>query len=618
VTTDQVYIGVALTLGLAVASQVLGRKLRVPALIILLPAGFIAGWATDDINPNKLLGSSFQPLVSLSVAVILYDAGLSLDLGKLRGHTRRVVVRLLALGVPLTFVVAAFVAQPLLGMSHRSALMIGAILVVSGPTVVGPLLTVVRPTERLRRILSWEGSLIDPVGGLLGAVVFHAVTTDSNSGFGAQLGQFVVSVIIGSIAGAIGIGILWLALCKLRLGESLGTSAQLAAVIVVAAVCDIVRDDTGLIAAIVMGLAVANIKAFDTPTRRPFFEVFVQLIIGVLFISISATVTPASVRHLVLPSLALVAVLVLVVRPVVAAISALGTDLSKGERAFIGWMDPRGIVAAATASTFSAELVSKGIGGASKILPATFLVIVMTVTLYGLTACPVARRLKVTRPTVTRPLLVGGGPWVVRLARVLQSTGLPVLMWAELDDQRVSIAKAGLDLAPDELIADATGKGAELEGINEILLLTGEDGFNALAAALLQGGGGGPVYRVASAQDADGAPPVYAGGQVLFGPALTRDAVARRCDDGAAIRLGAADEPIPAGHDLLFRVRADGRLVPVTERTQPSIEDGDTTVLLGPTPLRTDPGIANDAGPPAPLDQSPPDCGELAATRDES
>ena len=597
-TSDQVFIGIGLTLALAVGSQLVGRWLRVPALIILLPVGFVAGWLTDDINPNNLVGSSFQPLVSLAVAVILYDAGLGLDLAKLRGHTRRVVIRLLALGVPVTFVVAALVAQPLFGMSHRSALMIGAILVVSGPTVVGPLLAAVRPTERLRRILTWEGSLIDPVGGLLGAVVFHAVTTSSSGGFADQFGQFVVSVVIGAIGGVIGIGILWLVLCKMRLGEALSTAAQLASVILVAAVCDIVRDDTGLISAIVMGLAVANIKAFETPTRRPFFEVFVQLIIGVLFISISATVTPASVRHLLLPSLALVAVLVLVVRPVVAAVSALGTDLSKGERAFIGWMDPRGIVAAATASTFSAELVSKGIGGASKILPGTFLVIVMTVTLYGLTAAPVARRLNVVRSTITRPLLVGGDPWVVRLGRVLQSTGLPVLMWAELDDQRASIAEAGLDLAPDELISDATGEGAELEGINEILLLTGEDGFNALAAGLLQGGGGGPVYRVASSRDVDGVPPAYAGGEVLFGPELTRNAVAQRCDDGAEITLGPADRPVPAGHDLLFRVRADGRLVPVTERAEPAVEDGDTTVILGPAPGTRDepsPATADEA-----------------------
>jgi NhaP-type Na+/H+ or K+/H+ antiporter len=597
VTSDQVLIGVGLTLALAVGSQLVARWLRIPALIILLPVGFIAGWATDDINPNNLFGASFQPLVSLAVAVILYDAGLGLDLAKLRGHTRRVVIRLLALGVPLTLVVAALVAQPLLGMSHRSAVMIGAILVVSGPTVVGPLLAVVRPVERLRRILTWEGSLIDPVGGLLGAVVFHAVSTDANTGFARQLGQFLVSVVVGSIGGVIGIGILWLVLCKMRLGEALGTSAQLAAVVLVAAVCDIVRDDTGLIAAIVMGLAVANIKAFETPTRRPFFEVFVQLIIGVLFVSISATVTPASIRHLVLPTLALVAVLVLVVRPVVATVSALGTNLSTGERAFIGWMDPRGIVAAATASTFSAELVSKGIGGASKILPATFLVIVMTVTLYGLTAGAVARRLNVVRSTITRPLLVGGDPWVVRLGRVLQSTGLPVLMWAELDDQRARIAEAGLDLAPDELIADATGEGAELEGINEILLLTGEDGFNALAAALMQGGGGGPVYRVASSHDVNGAPPAYAGGEVLFGPALTRSAVAQRCDEGAEITLGPADGPIPHEHDLLFRVRADGRLVPVTERAEPAVEEGDTTVILGPAAGTRDEPLA--ATPPS-------------------
>jgi NhaP-type Na+/H+ or K+/H+ antiporter len=189
VTTDQILTGLGLTVALAVGSQVLGRSLRIPALIVLLPVGFVAGWLTDDINPNNLLGATFQPLVSLAVAVILYDAGLGLDLSKLTGHTRRVVVRLIAVGVPVTFVVAALLADPLLGMSSRSAVMIGAILVVSGPTVVGPLLAIIRPNDRLRRILAWEGTLIDPVGGLLGAVVFHAVTTNSKSGFLNQLGQ---------------------------------------------------------------------------------------------------------------------------------------------------------------------------------------------------------------------------------------------------------------------------------------------------------------------------------------------------------------------------------------------------------------------------------------------
>ena len=273
---------------------------------------------------------------------------------------------------------------------------------------MGPLLSFVRPTERLQQVLIWEGSLIDPVGGILGALVFNAVVASTRRGLGSELGQFAASIGVGLAGGVVGTALLWLLLRRLRLGELLGTTAQLAAVIAVAAACDVLREDAGLIAAIFMGLALANRPGFDIPARRPFFETLVQLIIGVLFISISATVTPQSLRHLLLPTLALVAVLVLVARPIMAFASALGTDLPTGERAFIGWMAPRGIVAAATASTFAAGLVAKGIGGAAKILPATFVVIVATVTLYGLTAGLAARRLGVSRPGRTRPLLVGG------------------------------------------------------------------------------------------------------------------------------------------------------------------------------------------------------------------
>ncbi len=175
--------------------------------------------------------------MSLSVAAILYDAGLGLDLRKLKGHTRKMVIRLIVLGVLITWVLAAALAALLLGMSHGAAVMLGVILVVSGRAVVGPLLGFFRPTERLERILIWGGSLIDPVGGALGAL--------------------------------------------------------------------------------------SNMRGFDIPARRPFFETLVQLIISVLFISISATVTPQSLRHLIWPTLVLVAVLVIVGRPVAALAATL-------------------------------------------------------------------------------------------------------------------------------------------------------------------------------------------------------------------------------------------------------------------------------------------------------
>src|ERR1700760_4182602 len=223
-TTNQILTGVGLILALAVGSQVLASRLRIPAIIVLLPVGFVAGAVTSDVNPQQLLGPAFEPLVSLSVAVILYDAGLSLDLRKLRGHTRKVVIRLIVLGGLITTGLAAAVAAPLLGMLRGAAVMLGIILVVSGPTVVGPLLGFVRPTERLQRVLIWEGSLIDPVGGILGALVFHAVSASTSRGPGSQLAQFLLSVAVGLGGGVVGTALMWLLLRKLRLGEGVGTN----------------------------------------------------------------------------------------------------------------------------------------------------------------------------------------------------------------------------------------------------------------------------------------------------------------------------------------------------------------------------------------------------------
>jgi hypothetical protein len=333
-------------------------------------------------------------------------------------------------------------------------------------------------------------------------------------------------------------------------------------VVAVAAVCDAVRDDSGLISAILMGMLVANRTVFDLPPRRPFLETMVQLVLGLLFVSISATVTPASLRHLVLPTLGLVAVLVLLARPLVAALATLRTDLPRTERMFVGWMAPRGIVAASTASSFSASLVAHGVAGAARILPVTFLVIVGTVSIYGVSAVPVARRLGVTRAARSRPMLVGGEPWVVDLARALRDAGLDLVMWAPTERQRRHVRSAGLELAPGELLAAATGHGAELEGITSVLLLTDEDDFNALASTILGDAVDEKVYRLASASPGEGAVAPYIGTDRLFGERLTGTELARRHAAGARFGAMRAAGGTPAGDDLLFVVRDGGRLVP--------------------------------------------------------
>jgi hypothetical protein len=247
-------------------------------------------------------------------------------------------------------------------------------------------------------------------------------------------------------------------------------------------------------------------------------------------------------------------------------------------------MAPRGIVAAATASTFGAGLAAHHVGGAAKILPVTFLVIVATVALYGLTAVPVARRLGVTRPARTRPLLVGGDPWVIDLAAALRHAGLDVVMWAASQDQREQIRQAGLELAPGELLASATARGAELEGITAVLLLTDEDDFNALAATILAGNAETTVYRLAPRQPSHGVVAPYTGEQTLVVPSLTRYDIARRHDTGARITTQPADGAIPPGTDLLFLISPDGTLIPAPASRAPAPLPGSSLVLLGPSP----------------------------------
>ncbi|MFG2751545.1 cation:proton antiporter [Streptomyces xanthophaeus] len=583
---DDILLGIALIVTLATICQILAGKLRVPALILLLPVGFAAGALTDIIHPDQLIGEEFSALVSLSVAVILYDAGLGLDLRNLTGDTRAIVGRLLLFGVAFTFLAVCAIGPALFSMSLRVAAMVGMILVVSGPTVVGPLLQYVRPTDKVRRLLIWEGTLTDPIGAILGALVFHAIATTHqiDIGRGYQLGQFILSLAVGLAGGAVGVALLWLTLHVLRLGEALGTLAQLATVIAVSAVCDIVRDDTGLIAAIVTGMAAANIRGFDMPARRPFFETLVQLIIGLLFISISSSVAPASLTPVLLPTLVLVAVLVLVVRPLVAFVATIGKDMTRGERAFAGWMAPRGIVAASTAAAFAAPLVQLGLPGASKILPITFLVIVSTVVLYALTAGPVARLLRVARPNRTQPLLVGGAPWTIALGRALRSAGLDVQMWAGQKEERAHIEEAGIKLARGDLLATATNPRARIEGVNAVFLLTDDDDFNALASVLVEDNVEGPVYRVGPPKESHGAVAPYTGGAVLFGGALLRHVLADRYEQGARFVVQSASDPLPAGHETLFVVRDDGRLEPV-DATQPVIpQPGDLVVLLSSAP----------------------------------
>jgi NhaP-type Na+/H+ or K+/H+ antiporter len=207
-STNQLLVGIGLVLVLAVGSQLLARTLRLPAIVVLLPVGFVAGILTKDVQPSDLLGPLFQPFVSVAVGVILFEAGLRLSFRDVTPRIRPVVVRLVSIGLPLTWLAVAGSAALLFsGLGSDVPLLIGAILVVSGPTVVLPLLGHIRPARDVRSVLKWEGVLIDPLGALLGVVVFQVVRTGGSSGW--HTGALLLSLVVGGTVGAIGAAVLW-------------------------------------------------------------------------------------------------------------------------------------------------------------------------------------------------------------------------------------------------------------------------------------------------------------------------------------------------------------------------------------------------------------------------
>ena len=385
-------LAIALIVAAAVGSQIIALRLSVPAIVPLLVAGVLLGpYVINAFDPNELFGDLIDPMVELAVGVILFEGSLLLHREDLGAGVGQVVSRLVSAGFAITWALAAVAAALLFDLDTRMAILLGAVLSLSGPTVVLPLLDHIRPTERVGAVLKWEGILIDPVGAIFAVLAFGAISTGTSE---FQPGPFLATVGVG-----VGIGVLAAAPAMLalraRLSTSLESSVLLALVLVAVAAASEIKDDAGLVAAIAMGVTLAHRRGDIEREAHEFVTTLTSLLIGILFVILSARVDPDRVADLGWEGLAFVAILILLVRPVAALVGTFGTALSAGERGLIAWMMPRGIVAAATVSTFELSLTEQGIPGAHKLVPITFLVVVATVLVYGLTGRPVARALGV-------------------------------------------------------------------------------------------------------------------------------------------------------------------------------------------------------------------------------
>ena len=583
-STDQILLGLGLVVVIALGCELVASRARLPAIVLLLPAGFIAGAATGDVNPNALFGNTFQPLVSLIVGLILFEAGLRLRFEELGGGLHRVILRLISVGTVATGVGVTLAVKLLFGIGWGSAGVLGAILVVSGPTVVVPLLDFIRPTQRVRSVLKWEGVLIDPIGALLGVVVFTAVKAGAGGHRPFHPGSMLLSLLVGALVGALASGVLWTLLRTTQQARPReGVAAALLTVTAAVVAADLIRQDSGFVAATTMGVVLANQRQLDVSRVLEFQGAVVKLLIGILFVLISASVKPSTVSSLLPDGIALIAIMVFLIRPLVVAWGTAGSALARRERAFVAGLAPRGIVAAATASSFGPALAAAGVAGASRILPIAFITIFGTVAVYGLGAGPFARRLGLTDASSIVVLVVGGHRWARQIASALTSAGLRVRLWTGQADEQEAARREGLDARGARLGVDLATREAELDDITDALLLTASDNFNALAAfELRQELGNDHVFRLAPGSDLLDLVPSYAEGRTLFDPDRTFDDLSHRFAAGARLVVSRADAPAVSdpAMTLLFAVTPAGELRVMTPATGGQVRDGETAIWL--------------------------------------
>ena len=475
-------IGLASVLVLGIAAQWLAWRLKLPSILFLLIFGFVAGPVTGFLHPDELLGQLLLPVVSISVAIILFEGGLTLRLGELR-EIGKIVLTLISVGVVITWIIASAATHFVLGLPWKVAVLLGSILVVTGPTVIGPLLHQIRPLKKVGAILRWEGIVIDPVGAMLALLVFEAVLVgEFKAATSLIVWGIVKTVVFGGLVGFLTARFLVLLLKRFWLPDFLQEAMALMLVVISYITANFLQPESGLFAATIMGLALDNQRQVDIKQIVDFKENLRVLIISSLFILLAARLQFSDFLYFDLRSLAFLGILIFIARPLAVFASTFGSGLTGREKLFISWVAPRGIVAAAVSSVFALRLAESGLAEARTLVPITFMVIVGTVAIYGLTAAPIARWLGVAQANPQGALIMGAHSWARAIVQELQENGFRVMM---VDTNRSNVYHARMEniqahhgSALSEHVIDEM----DLDGIGRFLALTSNDEANSLAA----------------------------------------------------------------------------------------------------------------------------------------
>ena len=471
---------IALVGAIGVGSQWIAWRLRMPAIVLMLVAGILIGPVLGIFDPARDIGPLMGPMISIAVAIILFEGGLSLNFHTLQdavGGVRRLVY----IGAPLGWLMSALSLHYVAGLSWSSSAVFGGIMIVTGPTVIAPLLRTARLSRRPATLLQWEAILNDPIGALAAVLAFEVVIAlnTATTASEAMLELFIGAAVATAAGVAAGIG-LSRAFKRGWVPEYMKVPVLFALLLGVFAASDAVLHESGLLAVTIMGIVIANSKLPSYEEMRRFKEHATVLLVSGVFILLAAGLDVEALGNLDWRAAAFVAVVVLVARPVTVFISLVGSGIPFREKLLVALTGPRGVVLVAVAGLFGERLLSLGFEDAALIAPLAFALVAVTVVVNGFTLAPFARLLGLTGADTPGVVIIGGSDWTTQLAEVLKKAKIPVLM---TDPNFIRLRKAraaGIDTFSGDILSEAAEQRVELVSYATLIAATDNDAYNTL------------------------------------------------------------------------------------------------------------------------------------------
>lgn len=482
---------------LGILAQWVAWKLKIPAILPLILIGLLVGpiaaeFLTEDgtkwIEPiwngeNGLFpGESLYYFVSLAISIILFEGGLTLKRAEIK-NVGPVITKLITLGSAVTFIVAGIAAHFIFGLGWRLSFLFSALIIVTGPTVITPILRNIPLKKDLSTVLKWEGILIDPIGALVAVLVFEFISVEGDTGFTkTALVEFGKIILFGTTFGFTFAHALAFAINKRFIPHYLLNVVSLSAVLLVFVESEIFAHESGLLAVVVMGMVLGNSKLDNIKELLYFKESLSVLLISILFILLAANINMDDLLLLYNGKTAILfAIVVFFIRPLAVFLSTLGSKLNIKERIFISWVGPRGIVAAGIASLFGSKLAKDGVEGAEYITPLVFMIVLGTVLLNATTARLVAKLVGVFLTKSSGILIIGASKVSRLLAHYLVNNGRHVVL---IDSNQNNIDKAkelGLEAFSANIYSETLNDNIELNDVGYLMAMTGNSEINKYA-----------------------------------------------------------------------------------------------------------------------------------------